>query len=163
MWTYSIALVTSLLAFPLAVRAGEIPTTTLREVGPTLARFFTVDPFDRPMKQPHLWMDVGNDRLVFLHFNKEEGVARKLLFTGDAIKGRFCAEDQPDGGKTGFIHFHQIKTPAGAKHAHGQEAGAEGYWLRHIAMGEFIWGPKKVQMHPGTAFNFMPTQPPTCG
>ncbi len=23
----------------------------------------------------------------------------------DAVKGRLCAQDQPDKGKTGFVHF----------------------------------------------------------
>jgi len=162
MWKYVVALLVSILAFPLSSQAGDVSKTVLGEVGPTLAHLFTVDPFDHPMMQPHLWMDVGNDRLSFLHFSKP-GKTQKLLFIGDAIKGRFCAEDQPGEGKTGFVHFHQIKTPSGAKHAHGKEAGAEGYWLRHIAMGDFVWGPKKINMHPGIAFNFPLTQPPKCG
>jgi hypothetical protein len=63
-----------------------------------------------------------------------------LIFVGEGIKGRFCAEDQPDAGKTGYAHFHRSQTPEGEKgeaaHGHGGKQ-AEGYWLRHIAVGEF--------------------------
>ncbi|MFQ5580809.1 MAG: hypothetical protein ACE5FZ_09355 [Nitrospiria bacterium] len=79
---------------------------------------------------------------------------------GDAIKGRFCAEDQPEGGKTGFVHFHSAEVAKGRKHGHGGEKGQEGYWLRHIALGEFdMMG---IHFTPGIAHNFKATKAPRC-
>ena len=58
-------------------------------------------------------MDEGNERVQFMMFDKPvSDPTAVLLFVGQGIKGRFCAESQPDGGKTGFNHFHRINTPA---------------------------------------------------
>ncbi len=137
----------------------------LKNVGPTLARAYTFEPF-HPGMPDHLWMDAGNGRGVFLHFNKPvTDPTAMVIFVGEGVKGRFCAEDQPDGGKTGFVHFHRSRTPAGetgmAAHGHGGKPAEEGYWLKHIAVAEF----DMMGMHftPGTAMNFMPTPAPKCG
>ena len=59
---------------------------------------------------------------------------------GQGIEGRFCAESQPDGGKTGFNHFHRLNTPAsGDTSMHGPK-GEEGYWLKHVAVADFEMG-----------------------
>lgn len=144
----------------------KIPATeALTNVGPTLARAYTFEPF-HPTMPDHLWMDAGSGRGVFLHFSKPVSDPKaRVIFVGEGIKGRFCAEDQPDGGKTGFVHFHRSHTPAGeagmAAHGHGGKSAEEGYWLKHIAVGDF----DMMDMHftPGTAMNFMPTPAPTCG
>ena len=137
----------------------------LKNIGPTLANVYTFDPF-HPAMPYHLWMDTGKGRGAFLHFNKPvTDPAAMLIFIGEGIKGRFCAEDQPDAGKTGFVHFHRSHTPEGEKgmaaHGHGGNIAEEGYWLKHIAIGEF----DMMGMHfkPGTAMNFMPTPAPKCG
>ncbi len=137
----------------------------LKNVGPTLARTYTFEPF-HPAMPDHLWMNAGNGRGVFLHFNKPvSDPTAMVIFVGEGVKGRFCAEDQPDGGKTGFVHFHRAHTPEGetgmAAHGHGGKTAEEGYWLKHIAVGEF----DMMGMHftPGTAMNFMPTPAPRCG
>ncbi len=149
--------------------AGEGKTTpspaALQTVGPTLAKVYTYEPF-RPAMPDHLWMDTGNGRIVFLHFTKPvSDPTATVIFVGEGIKGRFCAQDQPDGGKTGFVHFHRSLTPAGetgeAAHGHGGKAAEEGYWLKHIAVAEFdMMG---LHFKPGTAMNFMPTPAPKCG
>lgn len=136
----------------------------LKHVGPTLAKVYTFEPF-HPRMPDHLWMDAGNGRGVFLHFDKPvSDPTARVIFVGEGIKGRFCAEDQPDSGKTGFVHFHRSHTPEGEKGEHAQGHGGnkaeEGYWLKHIAVGEF----DMMGMHfkPGTAMNFMPTPAPKC-
>lgn len=137
----------------------------LKNVGPTLSKVYNFEPF-HPAMPDHLWMDAGTGRGIFLHFNKPVSDPKAMLiFVGEGIKGRFCAEDQPDGGKTGFVHFHRSHTPDTAKgeaaHGHGGNTAEEGYWLKHIAVGEF----DMMGMHfkPGTAMNFMPTPAPKCG
>lgn len=139
-----------------------IPKETLEGVGTRLAGTFTFQPFT-PSMPDHLWMKADSDKVTFLHFAKpvnESG--NTLLFMGDGIKGRFCAEDQPAKGKTGYVHFHSTITAKGHEHDHGHggEKNQEGYWLRHIAVGEF----DMMGMHftPGVAYMFMPTQPPKC-
>jgi hypothetical protein len=137
----------------------------MKTVGPTLAKTYTYEPF-HPAMPDHLWLDEGNGRATFLHFSKPVGdPSATVIFVGEGIKGRFCAEDQPDGGKTGFVHFHRSQTPEGetgmAAHGHGGKQAEEGYWLKHIAVGEF----DMMDMHfkPGTAMNFMPTPASKCG
>ena len=56
-------------------------------------------------------MDEGNERVQFMMFDKPvSDPTAVLLSVGQGIKGRFCAESQPDGGETGFNHFHRINT-----------------------------------------------------
>jgi hypothetical protein len=138
----------------------HIPDENLAVVGPQLAKQFTFEPFNPPLPT-HVWMKVDKGHVRFLHFNKpvtEKGA--KLIFIGEGVKGKFCADDQPDKGKTGFVHFHSIEKPAGAKHGHGGHAGGEGYWLRHIAVGKFEM--KGTEYTPGIAHNFTHTDPPLC-
>src|SRR5262249_59377289 len=111
----------------------------LKNVGPTLAKTYTWEPF-HPTMPDHLWMDAGNGRGVFLHFNKPvTDPSATVIFVGEGVKGRFCSEEQPDGGKTGFVHFHRSRTPAGetgmAAHGHGGETGEGGYGLKNLAVG----------------------------
>ena len=131
----------------------------LAEAVPQVTRTLDFEPFTPPLPD-HTWLKVSENRVVFLHYDRpvtQRGA--KLLFIGDGIKGRFCAEDQPDGGKTGFVHFHSSQKPAGAEHGHGGHEGGEGFWLRHIALGEFeMMG---MKFAPGIA-NMMPTPPLTC-
>ena len=140
--------------------SSKIPNQVLQLIGPKLKPLLTYEPFDPPLRN-HLWMKTDPDKMIFFHFAKAATVAdNTLLFMGDAIKGRFCAEDQPDGGKTGYIHFHSLRIAKGHKHGHGGEKGQEGYWLRHIALGEF----DAMGRHftPGVAHNFKATPPPSC-
>lgn len=136
----------------------------IKNIGLTLAKAYTFEPF-RPGMPDHLWMDAGNGRALFLHFDKPVNDPKAMLiFVGEGVKGRFCAEDQPDAGKTGFVHFHRAHTPEGetgmAAHGHGGKTAEEGYWLKHVAVGEFdMMG---AHFTPGTAMNFMPTPPPKC-
>lgn len=137
-----------------------VPQETLQQIGPQLAKAFTFEPFSPPLPD-HLWMKADQDRVVFLHFAKPVMEKdNKLIFVGDGIKGRFCADDQPAKGKTGYVHFHSLAAPAGHQHGHGGDQGQEGYWLRHVAVAEFeMMG---TRFTPGTAMNFMPTAPPKC-
>jgi len=112
-------------------------------------------PMDPPLPD-HLWIDLGRGRAMFLHYDRpvdEEGA--ELIYVGDAIRGRFTAEAQPD--IPGFVHFHQLEAES-VDAGHGGAPGAEGYWLRHIAVRdmEMPWG----EVEPGVDFNFMVTDPP---
>jgi hypothetical protein len=136
---------------------GKAPSSeALKNIGPALAKAYTAEPI-HPAKADHLWLDEGNDRVRLMMFSKPvSDPTAVLLFVGEGIKGRFCAESQPDGGKTGYSHFHRIHTPAGDTSMSGPK-GEEGYWLKHVAVGEF----EMEHMHykPGTVLD-MP-QPPT--
>jgi hypothetical protein len=73
---------------------------------PTLAKAHTAAPV-HPDNPDHLWLNEGSGRVLLLMFNKPvRDPKAELLFVGEGIKERFCAESQPDGGKTGDIHFH---------------------------------------------------------
>ncbi|MEK7825244.1 MAG: hypothetical protein AAB266_02365 [Nitrospirota bacterium] len=138
----------------------DVPKETLEAVGPQLATTFTFEPFN-PSMPDHLWMKADSGMIIFLHFAKPvSDKGNKLIFVGEGIKGRFCAEDQPDKGKTGYVHFHASTVVKGHEHGHGGDKGQEGFWLRHVAVDEF----DMMGMHfkPGVAYNFMPTQAPKC-
>lgn len=165
------ALLVAVLIGAFAIAAGaageakQVPSAkALKNIGPTVAKVYTFEPF-HPAMPDHLWMDAGNGHAVFFHFSKPvSDPSATVIFVGEGIKGKFCAEDQPDGGKTGFVHFHRAHTPEGetgmAAHGHGGGKGEEGYWLKHIAVGNFeMMG---MKFSPGTAMNFMPTAAPKC-
>lgn len=153
------------IAAGVAGEAKKAPSAkALQNIGPTIGKAYTFEPFN-PAMPDHLWMDAGNGDAVFFHFSKPVNDPKAtVIFVGEGIKGRFCAEDQPEGGKTGFVHFHRARTPEGetgmAAHGHGGNKAEEGFWLKHIAVAEF----DMMGMHfkPGTAMNFMPTPAPKC-
>lgn len=146
--------------------SGPVPSwTAMQAVGETLASVYDFEPFSPGMPN-HLWMKTSDNYATFLHFNKpvsKQGA--KLVFVGDAVKGRFCAEDQPEGGKSGFVHFHRSSTPEGAM-GHGGDLAAEGWWLRHVAVRHApMKNPKtmkRMMLKPGLAMMFMPTKAPSC-
>lgn len=127
-----------------------------------LATMYAYKPFHPTSAMPdHLWMENGVGRAVFLHFNKPvSDPTARVVFAGEGVYGRFCAEDQPDGGKTGFVHFHRFATPK-QEIGHGGHAGEEGYWLKHYAVTEFDMMGKHFT--PGIVMDFMPTTAPNCG
>jgi hypothetical protein len=139
----------------------------MRNIGPALAKTYTYVPV-QPNPPNHLWLDEGNGRVQFMMFDKPvNDPTAKLLFVGQGVKGRFCAESQPDGGKTGFNHFHRVNTPAtGDTSMHGAK-GEEGYWMKHVAVAEFDMEPDgehgghggKTHFKPGEVENL--PQPPT--
>ncbi|MDP2662200.1 MAG: c-type cytochrome [Dehalococcoidia bacterium] len=136
-------------------QSGDVTPLTLPTslAGLPMENFRNDWPFDPPLPD-HLWMDIGADRLIFLHFDKPVAEATRILYMGEGVKGRFFAEDQPDGGTTGFTHFHRFKAPT-VEAGHGGAPGDEGYWLRHVALSEFEMMGMKVR--PGIDYNFMPT------
>ena len=151
-------------------RAGEgtAPSAeAVKNIGSVLAKAYTFEPI-HPNGPDHLWLDEGNGRVQFMMFDKPvSDPTAVLLFVGQGIKGRFCAESQPDRGKTGFNHFHRINTPAtGDTSMHGPK-GEEGYWLKHVAVREFEMEPTgehaahggKMHYKPGTVQDV--PQPPT--
>jgi hypothetical protein len=121
-------------------RAGEGTAASpeaMQNIGQVLAKAYTFVAV-HPNPPNHLWLDEGNGWVQFMMFDKPvSDPTARLLFVGQGIKGRFCAESQPDGGKTGFNHFHRINTPAtGDTSMHGAK-GEEGYWMKHVAVAEF--------------------------
>ena len=117
---------------------GKVPSSeAAKNIGPVLVKAYTFEPV-HPNTPNHLWLDEGNGRIQFLMFDKSVSDPTAVLqWVGQGIKGRFCTESQPDGGKTGFTHFHRANTPAtGDTSMHGPK-GEEGYWLKHVAVAEF--------------------------
>ena len=152
------------------IHAGEATTASpevANSIGPLLIKAYTFVPV-QPNPPNHLWLDEGNGRVQFMMFDKPvSDPSAKLIFVGQGVKGTFCVESQPDGGKTGFNHFHRAKTPAtGDTSMHGAK-GEEGYWLKHVAVTEFDDEPKgehaghggKTHYKPGQVDNT--PQPPT--
>ncbi len=113
-----------------------------KNIGPVLVKAYTFVPV-QPNPPNHLWLDEGHGRVQFMMFDKPvSDPTAQLLFVGQGIKGTFCVESQPDGGKTGFNHFHRTNTPStGDMSMHGAK-GEEGYWLKHVAVAEFDDEPK---------------------
>ena len=138
-----------------------------KNIGPVLVKAYTFEAV-HPNPPDHLWLDEGNGRVQFMMFDKPvSDPTAQLLFVGQGIKGRFCAESQPDRGKTGFNHFHRINTPAtGDTSMHGAK-GEEGYWLKHVAVREFDFEPKGEHAGHGGNLHYKPgtvqdvPQPPT--
>jgi hypothetical protein len=117
---------------------GTAPSPEVaNSIGPALIKVYTFVPV-HPNPPNHLWLDEGNGRVQFMMFDKPvSDPTAALQWVGQGVKGRFCAESQPDGGKTGFKHFHRTNTPAtGDTSMHGAK-GEEGYWLKHVAVAEF--------------------------
>ena len=116
---------------------GTAPSSeAANNIGPVLIKAYTFVPV-HPNPPNHLWLDEGNGRVQFLMFDKPVSDPTAVLqWVGQGVKGRFCAESQPDGGKSGFKHFHRTNTPAsGDTSMHGAK-GEEGYWLKHVAVVE---------------------------
>lgn len=162
-WVVALALIILGFSGPgIALASGthKASDKALHLIGVKVGDAFNFEPFDPPLPN-HLWMQTDPDKMVFFHFAKAASEGdNNLLFMGDAIKGRFCKEDQPQGGKTGYVHFHSLRVEKGHKHGHGGEKGQEGYWLRHIALGEF--DAMKIHFKPGIAHNFKATAAPSC-
>jgi hypothetical protein len=127
-------------------------------IGHSLLKAYTFVPV-QPNPPNHVWLDEGNGRVQFLMFDKAvSDPSAKLLFVGQGIKGTFCIESQPDGGKTGFNHFHRTNTPAtGDTSMHGAK-GEEGYWLKHVAVAEFDDEPKGEHAGHGGKTHYKPGQ-----
>lgn len=114
-------------------------------------------PFDAPLPD-HEWLDLGNGKILFLHYDKPVSASdKKLLFVGLGIRGRFLHGEEPGPA---FVHFHRLNAP-NPDAGHGGPPGAEGYWLTHVAVSSFEMMGMKFE--PGVAFNFMPTKAPTSG
>lgn len=120
---------------------------------------FTDQPYDPPLPD-HIWKLLPDGKQIFFHLDKEVPKAEKIIYTGIAVPGKWCKEDQEKLPK-GFTHFHREKAPSVEEGHAGTFPGEEGFWLMHIALGEFDmpWG----HVVPGVDEKFMPTEPPVCG
>ena len=144
-----------------AVRAEEGTASSAEvanSIGPALLKAYSFVPVN-PNPPNHVWLDEGNGRVQFLMFDKAvSDPSAKLLFVGQGVKGTFCVESQPDGGKTGFNHFHRTNTPStGDTSMHGAK-GEEGYWLKHVAVAEFDDEPKGEHAGHGGKTHYKPGQ-----
>ncbi len=119
-------------------REGTAPSPAVaKNIGQALIKAYTFEPV-QPSPPNHLWMYEGHGRVQFMMFDKPvSDPTATVQWVGQGVKGRVCAESQPDRGKTGFTHFHRTKTPGtGDTSMHGAK-GEEGYWLKHVAVAEF--------------------------
>ncbi len=143
---------------------AHVPPAAANTVGQQLARGFTPDSPFTPDAPDHLWLDVGDGTWMFLHFDKPLPQATRIIYTGWATKGRWCAEDQPSPE---FTHFHRT-APVGAWDAGhgGATPGEEGYWLKHVAVESFempaMMGMPARTVEKGVDPMFMPTRAPRC-
>ena len=158
MLALSLALAQSAEAQTLSARASTM-------IGQQLTGAFTADSPFTPDAPDHLWFDVGDGTYLFLHTNEPLAQATGLMFTGWAVEGRWCAEDQPSPE---FTHFHRIARVGawGAGHG-GSTPGEPGYWLKHVALRRMempaMMGMPACTIQPGADAMFMPTRAPTCG
>lgn len=134
-------------------------------VGQQLTRAFTPESPFTPDAPEHLWFDVGDGSYLFLHMNAPFAQAMGLMFTGWAVAGRWCAEDQPSPE---FTHFHRTARVGAWDAGHGGSTpGEPGYWLKHVALERMempaMMGMPARTIQPGADAMFMPTQAPTCG
>ncbi len=122
---------------------------------------YTDTPIDPPMPD-HLFMELDDGTLLFLHFDGPVDDAEELWYVGQAVPGAFTAAEQERVNEQfgdGFTHFHQKDCPSDSADAcHGGQGGEDGYWFRHIAVDSFTmpWG----EVQPGIDHGFMPTSPP---
>ena len=101
----------------------------------------------------HVWWEVSDDVLLFLHFdepNPEE--AEDLIYFGMGQAGNFVAEDNPQADD--FSHFHMAEADSWEAGHGGEDEDSEGYWLIHHAVRdlEMPWGDVDV----GVDRDFMP-------
>jgi len=87
-----------------------------------------VKPFEWELEGYRWWMvDWGmiygypNRYLIGLYYD-EKGDIRYIVY---GMPGRFCLQEQPFGGLTGFNYWHPVK-------GHLRKFGEKGYWLLHI-------------------------------
>jgi hypothetical protein len=161
-WVMSIVFVSLLASVSVNTgHAGEgttAPPEVANSIGAAILKAYTFVPV-HPNPPNHVWMDEGNGRVQFLMFDKAvTDPTAKLLFVGQGVKGTFCLESQPEGGKSGFNHFHRTNTPAtGDTSMHGAK-GEEGYWLKHVAVAEFDDEPKGEHAGHGGKTHYKPGQ-----
>jgi hypothetical protein len=140
----------------------EVSASTTKEVGTQLVEGFTVQSPFTPTAPDHLWLDNRDGTWMFLHFDKPLKDATRIIYTGWAVPGRWCAEAQPKD----FTHFHRIAKVATWDAGHGgSRPGERGFWLKHVAPEEFelkMMG-MEHRVARGTDPKFMPTNPPKCG
>lgn len=123
-----------------------------------LVDVFDDDPLIGGQSTPkHVFKFVNDEAFIFLHLNDPDPQqATSIDYVGVAVKGVFCAEDQPDEA---FTHFHKYEAESWEE-GHGGNPGDEGFWFVHIAARghDEPWGTVDV----GTDYDFMPTNPPEC-
>lgn len=140
------------------LQTAEIDAAMMRQLKEFLG---TSQPFDAPLPQ-YLFKVLEDGTALFLHFDEPlaEGPT-KILYIGTAVPGKFCNTIEVQTLiQQGFVHFHTTDKVPTPEEGHGGKGGEDGYWLRHIAVGEFDmpWG----RVMPGIDYNFMPTLPPDC-
>ena len=117
---------------------------------------------ERSYTPSHVFKDLTEDTLMFLHFddpNPEE--AENLIYFGLGIRGQFTDDDRPDGppesDEEDFTHFHKWEGEGWEAGHGGQDSDQHGYWLVHHAVRplEMDWGDVEV----GVDREFMPTPP----
>lgn len=140
----------------------EVAASTTKQVGTQLVGGFTAESPFTPDAPDHLWLDNRDGTWMFLHFDKPLKESSKIIYTGWAVPGRWCAEDRPKD----FTHFHRTAKVATWDAGHGgAKPGEAGFWLKHVAPEEFDLKMMGMEYHvtPGTDLKFMPTNPPKCG
>ena len=161
----SAMMLTLILATTQQAEAQRVSQAAAHMIGLQLIRAFTPNSPFTPDASDYLWFDVGDGSFLFLRLDQPYPQATGLMFTGWAVEGRWCAEDQPSAE---FTHFHRTAPVDawGAGHG-GSTPGERGYWLKHIALLRMempaMTGMPARTIEPGADDMFMPTQAPRCG
>ncbi|WP_235019717.1 hypothetical protein [Natrialba sp. INN-245] len=104
----------------------------------------------------HVWKFVGEDVLMFLHFDEPDPEeANDLIYFGIGVRGQFVDDDRPQSDD--FTHFHLWEADSWEAGHDGQDPDQHGFWLVHHAVRplEMPWGDVEV----GIDREFMPTPP----
>lgn len=139
-----------------APRAGAPLTPEARD---RLLATFTDMPFtggQDAFTAKHVFKTLSPDTFAFLHFDHPDVTrATGLEYVGLGVRGTFYEEDRP---APEFTHFHS-RSAATWEAGHGGTAGADGYWLVHVAVTELTqpWG----RVVPGVDRAFFPTPAPS--
>lgn len=151
-------------AFGSGLQAQEVSPEVAETVGEQLIGAFSQESPFTPDAPDHLWFDTGDGTWLFLHFDGPLAEAERIIYTGWAVEGVWCAEDQPGPE---FTHFHRTAEVGAWDAGHGGATpGEEGYWLKHIAVESFrmpaMMGMPARSIDAGTDMDFMPTRAPSC-
>lgn len=123
-----------------------------------LVNFFDDILFFGNQKTPWATRWVNERAGIYLEFDHQSPrKAQALRYIGLALRGTFCAQQQPH---TDFSHYHKAYAKNFNKGSGGRPGETEGYWMTTVAADDFRDGGRLVA--PGPDRGYLPTPPPQC-
>jgi hypothetical protein len=105
---------------------------------------------------PWLPLWVNERAAIFLEFDSED-VRHELRRYGLALRGTFCAQQQPH---TDFSHYHLANARNFHEGSSATPGETEGFWMLALAVDSFHEGGRAVT--PGVDREYLPTPPRPC-